>query len=303
MALPERLYYPLDKAIKKINLELTEKEHIDIGDLLHFATNKDLELCIPFSSEKYIKSGNHASVLFPVFSLSKEKFKKCIKKIMRESPNSSTWWLETYYGRFSTNNKICNNDIFLEPCFSLVRANLLLSIDSSDFFAISSNDELININWLNIPRNSYSIEKTFNDKSKIVDDSLIKYLSLVFKKPIKIKLSDLVITDNELNLLINGGQQIAEREMFNRNQVGRKENTFSNAVLDIAIATRKKYPSCTGESLARKINDLLQDKPRSLSFGSIKQLISKNISAPKDKDVKLEYELVIPDKLLHLKNK
>lgn len=50
MKFPERLYYPIYKAVKIINNAIEDNRyHIDIDDLLYFANIGELELCYYFS--------------------------------------------------------------------------------------------------------------------------------------------------------------------------------------------------------------------------------------------------------------
>ena len=49
MALPERQHYSLDKAVKKINSYIPDKEHIDLDDQLHYALIGEIGLFYPVS--------------------------------------------------------------------------------------------------------------------------------------------------------------------------------------------------------------------------------------------------------------
>lgn len=59
MALPERAYYPLEKAVEKLNNECGY--NLDVQDLLHFAAIEQLELCVFISgdSSEYIEESMH----------------------------------------------------------------------------------------------------------------------------------------------------------------------------------------------------------------------------------------------------
>lgn len=112
-----------------------------------------------------------------------------------------------------------------------------------------------------------------------------------------VTIDDIYVTKQEIlimqDIIVNGLNNSVKHSL--QNNVGRKENTFKTIVLDIATTTRERYPTCTNESLAIKISQLLSQENNPPSLGTIKQYISRDMLLPTERDIKLDYELVIPD--------
>lgn len=85
--------------------------------------------------------------------------------------------------------------------------------------------------------------------------------------------------------------------------VGRPENNFKTMIINIAKVKRNAHPMCTGKSLAKKIHAHFGHLKGFPKCGSIEQYISLPTELPRqiEKDVKLDYQLIIPHNLLHLK--
>lgn len=118
-----------------------------------------------------------------------------------------------------------------------------------------------------------------------------------------VTINDICVTKHDIAIMqdiMTNGLSNYDKPCFQSN-VGRKESTFKTIALDIATITREKYPTCTNESLARKISQLLSQEDNPPLFGTIKQYISRNTLLPKERDIKLVYELVIPNSYKYLK--
>ncbi|WP_141675217.1 hypothetical protein [Gilliamella sp. Nev3-1] len=80
------------------------------------------------------------------------------------------------------------------------------------------------------------------------------------KEPLIFELDELIITTEELDNFITKLKNTAQKDKtFKSEVVGRKENILKKDILDIAKATREKYPNCTGNSLATKIHTFLSN--------------------------------------------
>lgn len=337
MGLPERLFYPLDKAVNKLNDDLGTK--LDVEDLLHYAIIGKLQLCVLFDKNldhfknmdvtfcfgfiieeisvnkdffyknfykmNWLSKPMDAGVPFSIIDMNDPKngiaiFEKKKKNFLIRHGNGGSIDIGFYYSMtFSETNFNLDffekNPVIIEA--KVERANFLMGIPGRYYNQLYTNKKT-NINYLYLPRviDNATVDSIYYS-TKIKNNNLMFNLS----NELTISLDDLLISNKELELLKNGGKDLPE-EKINTN-IGRKENPYNNIILDIVRSTREKHPNCTGESLARKINQLIENQPNTLSFGSIKQLISRNIPTPKDRNTKLQYELVIPKYLSYLKNK
>lgn len=279
MALPERRYYTLDKAIKVIGNE------IEFSDLIHFASIGLLQLCI-----KIPAAGFH------FFNENDEVFKI-------EIESNSTLWLEEEsrleneaeikkiideYGKIPDKNSHLSYRYFhySSDYFSITEAfdNLRneKKIDKIDgLVAIPhtsiSSDELDIVNEVTdiILVDSFDIPRCENFKKTSDYAPSDFYLSDWYEAKVK----DLLITDHELSILMDGGHIVDEGLARNNSNIknSRYEKKTKNKERTTANqATYIKFLLL----LSGFTNDELRQSPQTLLDLISKKSIAAGIEMP-----------------------
>ena len=285
MCIYKRRYYLLEKATQYINNALSKEELIDVDDILHFASHDQIQLCIRLSVNR---SGNIYAGL--------DNIPMHIWEKLEQRDENYHFFFRCKYGDVALTPLPKSLDVDInagDVNASIVHADIIMAITDGfiNDIQIQKHKKLV-VEYLYLPGEESFLDKEF-------DLNIIEFI-----EPLIIDIDELIITTEELDNFVTKLKNITQKNKgFRSELVGRKENILKKDILDIAKATREKYPNCTGNSLAAKIHTFLSDHDAHPTFGTIKEYISRNLLAPQDKNTKLSYELVIPEHLKHLKNK
>ena len=197
MSLPERQHYSLDKAVKKINSYIPDKEHIDLDDLLHYALIGEIELFYPAShsidlgKQEVIELGHSFITEEYDFDSSNEIAEWIKGKLNKERAIT----LLTNYGEIDIYNirfiKIENENF--------ERIDLLLEFISS-YLRISYGDIDKLKNGQTVKTNTFLMPQTIvieNDNFPNNFDKVLPYV--IFPVQFEFSINDVVITKEELD--------------------------------------------------------------------------------------------------------
>lgn len=279
----KRKYFLLKSAVNYINNSLSKENHIDVEDILHFASYGYIQLCIRLNINR--PNNFYADI---------DNISNHIWKKLEQYDEHFTFFFDCKYGQ-----------VVLSP----LSKSLNVDIETGDFNAkILSADIIMAItdNFINdihlMKHKTLTIDYSYLPGEESYLDKKFDLNVIVSEKPLIVTLDELIITTEELDKFIaNMKQSTSKNKQHKSGLVGRKENILKNNILEIAFATREIYPNCTGSSLARKIHLLFNGHEITPTFGTIKEYISRNIPSPQEKNTKLNYELIIPQHLAYLK--
>lgn len=331
MALPKRLYYTLQQAVDELS---GSGFKCTIYDLIHYASIEVLEVCAKISSEQYQKlhetrvRNELNRLLSGDVDINKDDGfrKKKINEILHITYNQYGYRVISDFNfDMVESTDLVKTKEGISICFGNFIVQSLIDVrqtynfdekivcDDHDFFegifAIEPfrfqdrEIDIVNNRIHSIQENIFSIPRYLFQNTEDNDIWSYNVYSIELENVIDIDIEDLIILDIELEKLKVGGEHIPDRNSLKKGIAGRKENTYNEVILDIVKETRKNHPTCSAVSLARKINDLLKNKPNIPTYGTINKLISDNTLVPSDRNLKLKYELVIPEHLQYLQNK
>lgn len=313
MVLPERRFYTLSKAVDEINKVIKNKT-IDIEDLLYYAFEKKLELCVYYSSKAigkvgyiFIQAENDTDLdLLPMLFPEEGNFNNSIKTEYGRIVS------DLYYRSEALQEEHLNTSYnyqypFVNSDSTIFHMHSLLAIDLSAIqYPILDN---IMINKFSLPAKSWAVSV---DTYLLLKDEeeldLLKEINVnaivELDDPVEISPKQFLITNHELERFLDGKEKI-ETNTTKSSFKGRPENSFKANIIEIAKSTRNHFPTCSGKSLAQKIYDSFNHLAEFPKCGSIEQYISLSTELPRqlERDLKLNYELIIPEYLQHLKNK
>lgn len=285
MCIYKRKYYLLEKAAQYINNALSKEEYIDVDDILHFASHDQIQLCVRLCV-------NQPSSIYAFI----DKIPIHIWEKLEQRDENYRFFFNCKYGDVSLTPLPKSLDVDIEKGdfnSSVSYADIIMAITNSFINDIQiQKHKKLAVEYLYLPG-----EESFLDDEFEFDLNIIEC-----KEPFIFEVDELIITTEELDNFITKLKNTTQKDItFKSEVVGRKENILKKDILDIAKATREKYPNCTGNSLATKIHTFLSNHNAPPAFGTIKEYISRNLLAPQDKNTKLNYDLVIPEHLKHLK--
>lgn len=314
MGLPERRFYTLNKAVDKIN-KVIKNRTVDTEDLLYFAFEKKLELCV------YYYSPNSEGKCGNIFIQAENDIDLDLLPMLFPEEGNLNDIIKTEYGRINCNLFYRSEELkkefpissynyqypFVNSDSDIFYIHSLLAIDLSTIQYPIIND--IIINRFSLPAESWAISfdtyRLLKEHNELDLLKSIKVNAIVeLDDPVKLSPNQMLITSNELENFLNGKEKI-ESNFVKSSFIGRPENSFKKDIIEIAKLTRKQFPTCSGKSLSQKIYDYFNHLPEFPKRGSIEQYISLSSELPRqiERDLKLSYELVIPEHLKHLKNK
>ena len=338
MALPERLFYPLDKAVIKINQKLSPENYIDIEDLLYFCFCKKIELCVFYTeniAKKYILPADYR------YNKSHNKKITTLGEISIDtSQNSGFEFLEKlfvhddFYGKslktkygFITADLFARDEVFklendkdsfnykypfINHYIDINNINTLLAIKFSKYQMYPIQE--ITISQFKLPRNSFFIaDRIYNqiseDNPNSFLDSLFKDLDNIIEVninssyPVKLDIKDLLITQEEINLFLDGGDTNNKTDLdIVQAATGRPENYYKRFCIDVGIATREKYPFSKVSTISEKIINyikLLSNEesnniiPTKSTIDNYLRQVGLKLPSIKSSET---FELVIPEK-------
>ncbi|MCX8579977.1 hypothetical protein J3U35_11040 [Gilliamella sp. B2717] len=338
MALPERLFYPLDKAVIKINQKLSLENHIDIEDLLYFCFCKKVELCVFYTEKmtsKYILPTNyrsdwyHNEKMLTLGQISINTVQDSGFKFLEELFVHDDFYgrsIKTKYG-FIAADLFARDEVFklendkdsfnykypfINHFIDINNINTLLAIQFS-ICQMYPVQEIV-ISQFKLPRNSFFIaDRIYNQISEKNPnsflDSLFKDLDNIIEVdinssyPVKLDIKDLLITQEEINLFLEGGNtnnKIALNTEYE--SAGRPENYYKRFCIDVGIATREKYPFSKVSTISEKLINYIKllSKEQSNNIIPTKATIDNylrqvGLKLPSIKSSET-FELVIPER-------
>lgn len=245
MALPERLYYPLEKAAKKLT---DEGMPCDVDDLIHFAAHGKLEICARIK-DSFFMFGKLILCIAPKWMIE-----------LSDDINSdiSNLYFETDFGHIKFCERDKKDDFFIKSVSTLFAVHLTRFEDIE--LSIANGNEFIEVGFFQLPR-GYKIRSHFHQIE--VDEDLNKIgseykLGGGFLKindyeddedilSIKIPASSLVITAKELALLKAGGEPVPQIQQsqtaFNKPHGNAERFAVSReSVLKAAIYCKAHFP-------------------------------------------------------------
>lgn len=212
MKLPERLYYPLDKAAIKLNC--------DVSDIMHFAANGYVSLCFRCIIDSMAKTDT-------CFDMTLEVDEDALDVFVRDEVKSGKPEMEVQYGlsnsyfslggffKLMIEDGRLNGYFFsLESYMGLIEIGQTTIYRKQGFFL---NGDMVDIDWMFTPEDhNESPIGFFEDKMgygkdvlPFVLDEFNKHLLISVIHEVgdypSINIDDLVITQTELNRLINHG--------------------------------------------------------------------------------------------------
>lgn len=337
MTLPERLFYPLDKAVIKINQKLSNKSHIDIEDLLYFCFCKKIELCVFYNEEiskKYILPTDyrnridHNKKMITLGEMSIDTSQEDGFKFLEELFVHDDFYFRniiTKYGFIRADlfarDEVFKSEIdkdsfnykypFINRDVEIKNINTLLAIKLSKNQPYPIQE--IVISEFKLPRNSFFIaDRIYHQISEENTDSLLDSLfknmgniievNINSSYPVKLDIKDLLITEDEINLFLDGGDTNKIYVNLEQESTGRPENYYKRFCIDVGVATREKYPfskvSTISEKLINYIN-LLSNKesgntiPTKPTVDNYLRQVGLKMPSIKSSET---FELVIPEK-------
>ncbi|MBC3382012.1 hypothetical protein H8I69_23130 [Serratia fonticola] len=200
MALPERHYYPLDLAAKKLKC--------DVNDLLHYASIGLLELCVSMPKRPNSdKESGSEDCIEKDENLDKKYYKPDIRYVNRNKIDKDASSLKIRYETINTSIVATYN--VRKDTYGMVGIRGILAIPFTNVKNIDCIDtEFIEPYYLTLPRTEMKVAVTEN----------ISIEKIFFEKTLKIKKDFLVITSEELMLLNNGGKNLIDSSFLKSNK-------------------------------------------------------------------------------------
>lgn len=258
MKLPDRLYYPLDKAAKKLSC--------DVSDIIHLAANGFIALCF----KCIIDSMQDSEVIIDFYPCVDEDE---LDKFVRDEDKSGVLEIphRFYNSYFSCSGvfKISVEDgRLIKYQFVLERYMGLIEIGQTDIYRNESaflDEENVSVGWLSTPRDHKSAAMVFFENTDDYEHDYLPFLSEenqqryfmnvvheVSKSP-SITIDDLVITHTELNRISN---QITKEQGYGESP---KTASLKGDIIRPLIRMLPDFNNVDLDSLAvSKIKDMVE---------------------------------------------
>lgn len=206
--MPERLYYPLDKAAKKINC--------DVSDIIHLAANGYISLCFKFIFDSIHDSDFPFELYFPVDEDKLDEF--ILSEKVSGDLDIDNSFINSYFScRVSLR---VNADSGKLKKYNITAKSYmgLIEIGPTDIYRNEDsllNEENVRVGWMLTPRDHHASAKGFFDESDFYTrdsypffpSEFINHFYISVNQGVKdypsVNINDLVITQTEMHRIMN----------------------------------------------------------------------------------------------------